>query len=59
VDASAEDFRALVAWTHARYVVVHRQMLSAEQRGRIERVIEQVARVETVEGDVVLYRVNI
>jgi hypothetical protein len=53
--ASASDLRELLTWTDARYVLVHRAMLSAEQLGRVEALLQPLA-VEAEEADLVLYR---
>jgi len=58
IDATAEDLRAVLAWTDARYVVVHRAMLSAEQRQRVDALLTQVATIDSAERDLVLYRVS-
>lgn len=59
VDASREDLLALTRWANARYVLVHRQMLSAEQARRVEALLATGGALEAQEGDVVLYRLNI
>jgi hypothetical protein len=53
--ASTSDLRELLTWTDARYVLVHRAMLSAEQLGRVEALLQPLA-IEAQEADLVLYR---
>ncbi len=59
IDATAEDLRAVLAWTDARYIVVHRAMLTADQRQRIEALVTQIADLEEIESDLAVYRVKV
>ncbi len=55
--AEADDLRGVLQWTNARYILVHRGMLPPEQLQRIENLLQQVATLDTIEHDLVLYRV--
>jgi hypothetical protein len=59
VTATADDMRALVDWTGARYIVVHRDMLAADQQQRVEALVAEVATVDTIEGELVVYRLTV
>jgi hypothetical protein len=55
--AAADDLREVLRWTNARYILVHRGMLQPDQQQRIENLLHQVASVDSIEHDLVLYRV--
>jgi len=58
VPAPLADLQDVLGWTDVRYILVHKNMLTAEHQQRIEALIIQTATLDTTEADLALYRVT-
>jgi hypothetical protein len=54
------DFSNVLAWSHARYVLVHHGLLADDQRARIEAFLSRQPQLEPLgsEGDLAVYQVR-
>ena len=60
VDDTRRDLTSVIAWTHARYVLLHRSLLEPEEADSLERLLDTQPDLQrqSTEADLVVYAVR-